>query len=86
MAAVEELLCGGLGVCWIAQDFPFQRSARVTVAACRLRSTSPTAVQATGEEQEIPFREGSSVRGGPGRRWMTHAFPFHRSARAKALK
>ena len=54
VAAVKELLCGGLGVCWIAQDFPFQRSARVTVPAGSPRAASPTEVQATGEEQEIP--------------------------------
>jgi hypothetical protein len=27
VAALGRLLCGGLGVCWIAQLFPFQTSA-----------------------------------------------------------
>jgi hypothetical protein len=76
---------GGLGVSSIVQVFPFQRSASSRLWRERLIHT-PTAVHATGDEQEMPFRYESPRPGGSGTRWMAHVFPFHSSARAWAWK
>ena len=62
----------GLGVVWIDQAVPFQRSARGPPWLC------PTAVQALGEVQDNPSRAPPPVEVAVG--WITHAVPFHLSA------
>ncbi len=69
----------GLGVRWIDQRLPSQRSANVTMAPARLLE-SPTAVQTLGETHETAFRWLSPLRGRLGVRWIDQRLPSQRSA------
>jgi hypothetical protein len=70
---------GGLGVGWMCQVVPFQRSATVCtipVAEC----CSPVVMQANREVQDTPPRKVCTAPAGLGMGKMAHFFPFHRSA------
>ena len=66
--------CPGLGVDWIVQVVPFQRSASVPW------SDNPTAVQAVDEVHETPERKLNCAPDGFAVAWTVQAVPFQRSA------
>jgi hypothetical protein len=67
----------GLGVGWIAQRRPFQRSARVNRRAARLAAWLPTAVHAAGALHETAVK---MAKAGLGMVSSTQRRPFQRSA------
>jgi hypothetical protein len=69
----------GLGVSWIDQVLPFQRSARVN-AAPLLVWYSPTAVQLVGEVHDTCCSALLVAATGLGVCWMAHVLPFQYSA------
>src|SRR3989442_391568 len=71
----------GLGVDWIAQLLPFQRSASVRPPAEVLYH--PTASQCVAEEQATLFSVLPVAPVGLGAESIAQAVPFHRSARAR---
>src|SRR5690349_15258685 len=69
----------GLGVGWICQSLPFQRSASVSCAPDLTRNC-PTPVHAELDEQETPFRALAAAPGGFGVDWTVQLPPLRRSA------
>ena len=69
----------GLGVGWMVQVEPFQRSART-----RPLAVPPTAVQAEREAHDTPFSAPPPA--GLGAGWMRQVWPFHCSASAAILR
>ena len=70
---------GGLGVGWMRQVWPSQRSAKVPVGLPGSARRPPTAVHADGEVHETAFRNHPPP-GGFGVGTMRHVRPFHCSA------
>jgi hypothetical protein len=68
----------GLGVGWMLQRVPFQRSAMVTNLPEAL-TTPATAVQAKPDVQEMEFRKVARARGRCGMGTTLQLVPFHRS-------
>src|ERR1700730_2292988 len=69
----------GLGVGWIFQLLPFQRSASVTRVPEPLPE-SPTAVQAVAAVHDTPIRKLPVAPVGLGVGWIAQLLPFQRSA------
>jgi hypothetical protein len=81
-ATAARKLCrapGGLGMDWMAQLLPFQRSARVSCAP-DLMKNSPTAVQAETEGHDTSLRALDAAVGGFGVDWTVQVPPLRRSA------
>ena len=85
-----KALCGaaGLGVAWIAQVVPSQRSASVDWAYelhdephGKMVAELPTAVQAVAEVQDTPVKALSVTPARLGVAWMAQLLPFQRSAK-----
>ena len=74
----------GLGMDWVFQVDPFQRSASGT-RKNELFSYSPTAVQAVADEQDTPHRSALGDPAGVGVGWIAQVLPFHRSARVSVV-
>ncbi len=73
--------CAGSGVGSMRQRVPFHRSARATeLTVPVVCAVNPTAVQAAGAGQEIPFRKLSALADGLGTCWITQWPPVRRSA------
>ena len=68
----------GLGVLWIVQLVPFQRSARGTFEP--LVATNPTAVHAVPAVHDTPFTPLSGTPAGLGVLWSVQLVPFQASA------
>jgi hypothetical protein len=68
-----------VGLLWIVQRMPFQRSASGTSAP--LVPADPTAVQAVAEVHDTPVRLLFWAPGGGGVAWVAHLAPSQRSAR-----
>ena len=84
----------GLGVAWIRQLVPFQRSASDTVMLLPpdaprppgvLIVVAPTAVQAAGELQDTARNSLPVDPAGLGVAWMCQLVPFHASASSAVL-
>jgi len=65
----------GLGVAWIDQEVPFQRSANV-VRLERVLPVLPTAVHAVGDVHETPVRKLEVAPAGLGVATIAHFVPF----------
>jgi hypothetical protein len=75
---------GGVGVGWIVQTFPSQRSTSVPDLPV-LSVDRPTAVHACGVAHDIPDSSALVAPGGAGVGWIFHALPFHRSVNVDEL-
>ncbi len=72
----------GLGVAWMCQREPFQRSATAWVwEVPALEMLVPTAVHADGAAHDTPRRKLAAIPAGLGVGRTCHDVPFHRSAR-----
>jgi hypothetical protein len=71
----------GLGVDWIAQLVPFQRSANNSGSPV---SYTPTAVHTVVDAQATPTKTPGSL--GLGLDWIAQEVPFQRSARVPSLE
>src|SRR5205807_1475484 len=70
----------GLGVVWIAQPLPFQRSARVLSGKLFVVEYPPTAVHAVAALHDTPVSDALTVPVGSGVVWTVQLVPFQRSA------
>src|SRR5215467_11216344 len=78
---------GGLGVDWMCQLVPSQRSARgKTRSSPELLPWPPTAVHAETDVHDTAFRKLNCAPDGLGVAWMRHRAPFHRSASVPAFE
>jgi hypothetical protein len=73
-----------VGVGWMLQAWPFQRSAIVPAKFPELSNTGPTAVQEVAEVHETPPRPLPAAPAGVGTCWTLHLVPSQRSAREPA--
>jgi hypothetical protein len=69
----------GMGVFWMVQALPFQRSASGTVVPALL-VYDPTAVHADADVHDTPARELPCAPLGLGVDWTAHVLPFQRMA------
>ena len=74
-----EVVAAGLGVTWMRQLVPFQRSASVAFGAV------PTAVQALAAEHDTPESWVPVAPAGLGTGWIFQLVPFQRSAKGTSL-
>jgi hypothetical protein len=72
--------CPGLGVGWMLQLVPFQRSVIVLSGLPKLSTDAPTAVQADDDVHETPNRTLECAPDGFGVGCTAQAVPFQRSA------
>jgi hypothetical protein len=75
------VVSGGLGVGWIVQLVPSQRSAKVTPLLAEKPSESPTAVQALGDVHDTLLRSTVAC-GTLAVDWIVQLVPSHTSAKA----
>ena|SRR5215467_11084316 len=73
-----------LGMAWMLQLVPFQRSASGRPELVRV-PWSPTAVQAFAEVHDTLRRKLSSAPAGLGTSWMLQLVPFQASAKARVV-
>lgn len=75
-----RVLAAGLGIGWIDQRTPFQRSARVNRSSPPSALYPPIATHASNDVHEIRDSHALVAMGGFGVFWSDQRAPFHRSA------
>ena len=78
MRALKDCAPAGLGVGWLLQRVPFQRSATVT-GVPEVLTANPTVVHAVAEVQATDCSRVASAPGGCGIGTTLQRVPFHRS-------